>query len=321
LLWIGIFALPLGGQSAFAYEESLEHTFRASAGGELAIRSDRGSIEVTPGEDGEVHIEIVPGGSLKDVADIEDEFDIRFDRSGNRVSLDIASRRDEGVFRWFRWDRARIHIRVRVPSRFSAELNTAGGSIAVDGLQGKIQARTSGGSLSFGRIEGPIHARTSGGSIRLLESAGDADLKTSGGRIRLEGVNGNVVARTSGGPIIVEGALGSVVASTSGGNIRVDGAMGPIEARTSGGSVTASIHGQPEGDCYLKTSGGSVTVHLAPDLGFRIDAKTSAGRVRSDLALRDATQTRSRLQGVLNSGGPELRLRTSGGSIRILQMR
>ncbi|MEE8398735.1 MAG: DUF4097 family beta strand repeat-containing protein [Desulfobacterales bacterium] len=316
LLGIGIFMV---GQPAFASQETLERTFEVSPGGELAIRSDRGSIEIISGEDSEVRIEVIPRGDLQDVADIEDEFDVHFDQSGNRVSLDIESHR-RGIFRWFGWNRAKLHIRARVPSQFSVDLKTSGGSISVEDLKGEARAATSGGGLSFGRIEGTVWGRTSGGSVRLSESSGDADVRTSGGSIILGEVGGTIVARTSGGSITVDRAVGSVVVSTSGGRITLNEVLGSIEARTSGGSVSANISRQPEGNCYLKTSGGSITVRLASNLGFNINARTSGGRVKSDFAIRGGTRKKIQLTGELNAGGPELMLRTSGGSIRILDM-
>jgi DUF4097 and DUF4098 domain-containing protein YvlB len=114
---------------------------------------------------------------------------------------------------------------------------------------------------------------------------------------------------------------GNVVARTSGGGIHVDDVMGSIDARTSGGSVTARISRQPEDDCRLTTSGGSVTVSLAKDIRVDVDASTSGGRVSTDfpVTLRGEISKRS-LRAKINGGGPELYLRTSGGSIHIREM-
>jgi hypothetical protein len=68
----------------------------------------------------------------------------------------------------------------------------------------------------------------------------------------------------------------------------------------------------------MSTSGGSITVKLDPAANLDIDAATSGGGVRSDLQLRTSgTFRRNRLHGTLGSGGQTLRMRTSGGSIRI----
>jgi DUF4097 and DUF4098 domain-containing protein YvlB len=72
------------------------------------------------------------------------------------------------------------------------------------------------------------------------------------------------------------------------------------------------------GDVDVRTSGGSINVTLAGNVSMTIDAETSGGRIESELPLTvQGRFGQSRLQGELNGGGPELVLRTSGGSINI----
>ena len=68
----------------------------------------------------------------------------------------------------------------------------------------------------------------------------------------------------------------------------------------------------------LETSAGTVTVTLAAGIGLDVDADTSVGRVSSDIPI-DGRVSRTSARGTVNGGGPELRLRTSAGSIRIRQ--
>ena len=55
---------------------------------------------------------------------------------------------------------------------------------------------------------------------------------------------------------------------------------------------------------------------LPEDAAVDIDAKTSGGRVVADLPVTvEGTFESSALRGAIGGGGPQLRLRTSGGSI------
>ena len=131
---------------------------------------------------------------------------------------------------------------------------------------------------------------------------------------------GKVDAKTAGGSIRIDRATGSVNANTSGGNITVEEVMGNINAKTLGGSVKAYISRQPEGDCSLETAGGNVTAYLVEDIAVDVDARTTGGRVSSDIPVTTVVQGKvrgSRLQGAINGGGPQLKLRTFGGSIRL----
>ena len=85
--------------------------------------------------------------------------------------------------------------------------------------------------------------------------------------------------------------------------------------------MSAVISTQPAGDCSLTTSGGSITVHMKDDIGVDLNAKTSGGKVSSDLpVVIQGEISKHRIRGKINGGGPELYLKTSGGSIRIKRM-
>lgn len=296
------------------WAETLVKRFEVSAGGLLTVKAERSSIEVSPAAGGTAEIEITSNLSPEE---LRQNFSIDVRQAGNQILVDVDYLRDFGG--WFGgWGRGRgLRIVARVPREFNVDLETSGGSIRVEELVGEVRAETSGGGISAGRIQGPVTAQTSGGSIELRSVSGKAWLRTSGGGITVGEAEGEVDAETSGGSIRVERASGPVRVETSGGGITVGEVAGPIDARTSGGSIQASISRQPDADCRLSTSGGGVEVRLAPGLGFELDAETSGGRVRATYPGAPAEGGKSRLVGRVNSGGPRLVLRTSGGSISL----
>ena len=276
-------------------DEVVERTFEVSPGGTLNVRTDRGSIEVETADADEVDVRVeIEARSDED----REKFELSFEQNGGDVSVRGEM---EGRSGWsWNGDRLRVKYIITVPSQYNVDLQTSGGSIAVEDLEGEVVTQTSGGSLSFGMIRGNINGRTSGGSISLDGTSGDADVHTSGGSISLGKVAGTVKAHTSGG------------------SISIDEVAGTIDARTSGGSISAAITEQPEGDCELRTSGGSITVRLADGIGVDVNAKTSAGRVTTefDVPPRDKDEM-GELDAAINGGGPRLHLRTSAGSVRI----
>ncbi len=284
----------------------IKKSFDIKPGGWLKLESDIGSIDVKTGQRNQVEVEVLfslRSGNGDRLQELLDDFDIDFRQSGNDVIIQAEYQKD----RWNLWnsDRntLRVEFRVTVPSKYNLDLETAGGSIRVDDLEGEVHSATSGGSLNFGRITGLVSGKTSGGSITLSQCKGNVDVHTSGGSIRIGQVEGDVLAKTSGG------------------GIHVDEVMGTIDAGTSGGSVSANISQQPDSDCQLRTSGGSITVHLKPSVRLNIDARTSGGRVVTDFPVTvQGELSKQSLVGQINGGGPELILRTSGGSISIRQM-
>jgi DUF4097 and DUF4098 domain-containing protein YvlB len=307
------------------FQDSIKKSFRVGSGGTLNIDSDVGSIEVQASSGSQVEIEVfrkVDSRYEDDFDELIEDFEINFDQRNDDVFVTGEWKGEEGR----RWNRRKNRLRIKyvvsVPTRYNVDLNTSGGSISVDDLEGQVKSKTSGGSLSFGDIKGDVNGRTSGGSITLEGCNGTAEVRTSGGSIRIGDVNGNVDAHTSGGSVTIDRAGGEVIAKTSGGSINVEEVMGTIEASTSGGTVTAHISKQPKGRCYLNTSGGSIKVYLADDIGVDLDASTSGGHVETDFPVTVSGRISKRsLKAEVNDGGPEMVLRTSGGSIYLRKMK
>lgn len=281
---LGAVALTLVLSTGPASAEDFRSSVPTDPGGTLRVQLDRGSLEVESHAEPEVRVDAqAPRGM---------EFELR--ESDGEVELVGRSR----GFLNSLFAGGRVRVRVRVPERFSVDLTTNGGSIEVERLEGSVSARTSGGSIGVEGAHGPVDLRTSGGSIRAEDVVGDLEARTSGGNVDARGVKGRVEARTSGG------------------SIELLDVHGPVRAETSGGSVRARFRGPPEGT--LRTSGGNVDVILPSGAGVDLEAHTSGGSITLEAPLRlDGSQSRDRVQGRLQGGGPSLDLRTSGGNIRI----
>ncbi|MCZ6507495.1 MAG: DUF4097 family beta strand repeat-containing protein [Acidobacteria bacterium] len=277
---------------AVALADTVERTFDVAPGGTLKIDTDQGSIDIRSAPGNQVRIRV----ERKARSGSDADFELRFEQRGDDVIV-TGERPGSG---WFGSRRFRVRFEIEVPQRYNLDLDTSGGSISIADLEGDVDCHTSGGSISIDDIDGKVDCRTSGGGIDI-------------GRIE-----GSVLAKTSGGSIRIDRSGGSVVAKTSGGNITVHEVLGSIEATTSGGNIKATISQQPQADCRLSTSGGRVELALASSIAVDLDAKTSGGRVNVDLPVTvQGHLGRSSLQGKINGGGPQLYLRTSGGSIYI----
>lgn len=296
---------------AAAAEAQVERTFDASAGGQLVLDADRGSVEVRTGSGNRVRVEVSQRGAS--AHEILEDRDLSFSAEGNRVVIESRTL-DPWWSRWLQGRTSAPRFEIEVPSEFNLDLRTAGGSVDVGSIRGEVRVRTSGGSLRFATITGTVDGRTSGGSIA-LDSADEADLRTSGGSVRVGDVRGSLRARTSGGSIRVTRAVEADV-RTSGGSISLDAVTSAIDAHTSGGSITALLEEQQDRDLRLETSGGSVTLSVPDTIAAEIDA--SGGRVTVDLPVSaGSTVARNQVRGTINGGGPLLRLRTSGGGVQL----
>ena len=310
-----LLCIPL---ALLAQEERSEKSFTVKPGGWLDLRADFGSVDVRSWPQNEIKVEVrkwVEGRHRRSAQELFEDYEIRYSQTARGVAITAEMR---GQKLWRGNDGLQVEFRINVPKQYNLDLNTAGGSIGVDDLQGEVRVNTSGSSLTLGRIDGPVNAETSGGSIDLRQAKGKLFARTSGGGITVGEVSGDVDVETSGGSIAVDGAAGNLRAHTSGGGVSLRGLQGNVDASTSGGSMEAEILKQLDAPCELSTSGGGITVYVSRDLKADIDAYTSGGEVDCDLPI--TVQGRfgeGKLRGKLNGGGPLLTLRTSGGDIEL----
>lgn len=281
-----LIALPVAGPSATALAEDFTQRVEARSGGTLDVDLRAGKLEIETHDLEEVRVDAYSrsglfGGAMK--------FSIQSD--GTDVELD-------GKGGWFTGD---ARVRIRVPRKYSLEVRTGGGNVDIAAVAGSVEARTSGGRIILDGARGDVELRTSGGPIEVRNVVGELEARTSGGQIRVEEVDGEIDVETSGGPIWIYDV------------------SGPVKAKTSGGSIEVRFAGRPEGD--IETSGGGIVAELPEGEGIDLDARTSGGRVTLDspvkIELRGDIDP-NHVRGTINGGGPELKLRTSGGNVRVL---
>ncbi|MFD2553394.1 DUF4097 family beta strand repeat-containing protein [Sphingobacterium tabacisoli] len=275
-----------------------KETFDLNKIKELTVSTTGGQIKVDGTKSGSASVEVWVsrngmrlGSSDNLEALLKENFDINIELQGGK--LNATAKRKNG-------QRSNspisVTFHVTVPQNVNTNLQTAGGSITMNTLQGEQNFQTSGGSLNLSSISGNINGQTSGGSI----SASNCD--------------GNVVLSTSGGSINLDKISGKVKVSTSGGSIQGKNINGAIQGHTSGNSITVNMNSISD-DISLSTAGGSVRLHV-PQGKYDIDLKGSRVELPS-AANFSGTSKKTSAQGTLNGGGKKISASTSGGSVSL----
>ena len=192
-----------------------------------------------------------------------------------------------------------------------AELATEGGNITVGKAGSFVAVKTGGGQIDFGEVRGSVHAQTGGGGIRVMYVSGPMDVESSGGSICLTRVSGAVRAETGSGTITAW--------------INPEGASSnPPSAMLGSDAPARSV--SLNGASQLISGQGDIVVFLPRNLAANIEAIVEHGgehRIEADpaLALEIARSAQSsgplRALAALNGGGPLLRLKTTGGKIKL----
>ena len=285
IMGIGALVLAAMGLALPALARDFEDRIEAEPGGQLFVELPSGEVEVESHDEDEVRVEV-------NVSGFASRARFRLTREGRDVRFEI----DRGGLGWL--SGGRVRARVRVPELFSVHIQTRGGKIEVEG------------------IEGDVLARTLGAAIKVSEIEGDVDLYTRGGKIEADEIDGDVRGETSGGPLDVEEVSGAVWLATSGGSIEAKDVHGPVEAETRGGSIKVRFTGPPAG--HIESTGGSIEIELPEGEGMELDAAALGGRVELDGEFEVIGSVgRSRVQGRVGEGGERLRVRSTGGSIKL----
>ena len=302
LLLVSLAAVGLSTARA-KIDRTVEKTFTVQPGGTLNVGTSGGNItvEVASGDTVKVTAtEHIRASSEADADEILKKLDLTIEQKGADVTATAEYEQGTMGFHFGSWPPVQVDFVVSVPAKYSAELKTSGGAIVVGDLGGTLVAHTSGGGVRLGKISGRIDASTSGGNMALVSGGDDVRLSTSGGNLTLGSIAGSGDVHTSGGDISIS-AIG-----------------GPLNARTSGGNIKAAFTGPLKGDCSLSTSGGRVVVSVPAGANFNLDASTSGGEVRADgvtITVAHGGLRKSHLAGTVGTGGPQLRMRSSGGNV------
>ncbi|MBI2956913.1 MAG: hypothetical protein HYY26_06345 [Acidobacteria bacterium] len=286
-----------------AWVEELTCGAPVREGGRLVVRASMGRVTVKPGTGDRVECRVRLEAYTADEAAARRflssyELSLR-PLNGGGVQL-------SGQFPYLR--PAGVSIEVRVPRRFTLDLETGGGPITVHQLEGELRAVTAAGDIRAGEVKGPVRvetaggcitlgniggrteARTAGGSIHVGNVEGEAVLETSGGEIVTGRIRGSVRAATAGGDVLIGGADADVVTQTAGGSIRIGEAGGSVRAETAGGSIRLEA---ARGPVRVQTAGGSIDVF---QILSGVEAVTVAGRIQALIAASRDSFRASRLE-------------------------
>ncbi len=233
--------------------------------------------------------------------------------------------------------RASVDYEIKMPTNAVAgTIETTNGRVALEGVSGDAVVTSSNGEISAHGLVGRITATTSNGRIELDTVSGGGVLTTTNGAIvvekagaaitatttnngiRIEDSKGDLLLNSSNGGITVRRVDGYVSARTSNGAISITDVVGVVIAETSNNSIEAEIANVGPGGATLKTANGSIEVSVSPALNADVEMKTTSGQISiisAPSSLQIETFTPTHFQGLLGSGGPDLYVEATNGSI------
>ncbi|HSC25977.1 MAG TPA: DUF4097 family beta strand repeat-containing protein, partial [Vicinamibacterales bacterium] len=259
-----------------------ERQFSVAGVPDLHVATFDGSIEVRSWDQPMVRVEIEKRGATREAIDA---LEISTTQDGDRIEVDIRHPRTES-FRGIGFHHsASAKLTVSLPRRSNLRARSGDGAIRIEGVDGRI------------------------------------DLRTGDGTIRATDVTGDLIMNTGDGSVTVDGAEGRVEVDTGDGGISIGGRVARLRLHTGDGSIV--VRAEPETrmteQWEITTGDGNVALYLPPGFGAELDAHTGDGTIQNEFGILNEGGERSRrtLRGRLGEGGPNLRIRSGDGSIRL----
>lgn len=127
----------------------------------------------------------------------------------------------------------------------------------------------------------------------------------------------NITLDSTNGDIEVNGAGGTLRAESTNGDIRATSLEGAADVETTNGNVHLEFL-RLAGGLKSSTTNGDITVGLPRDVKANLYARVTNGNISAtDLSLTTTEQSRRKLEASIGGGGPQVRLSTTNGEIRV----
>ncbi|MGH9378124.1 MAG: DUF4097 family beta strand repeat-containing protein [Terriglobia bacterium] len=252
----------------------------------------------------------------------------------------------------------RLDWTIRAPVATAAQISTDHGDILVSGLEGAQDLTSNGGDVHASGLKGLVRVEKSGGATEVRQVTGDVDVSGSGGDVEIADVSGAVTIQgeftgsvrfanlahgvhfKSSRTDLTAGKLPGEV-SMEMGSIEVARLDGPLQVATrqkdisirdfrqsvtisdENGNISLQPAGSPAYPIEVNARKGDIVLNLPSSSHFTLDASSQHGQVSSDFnapGLAVSTQgDQPYIKGVLGSGGPEIRLNTTYGTIHLVR--
>lgn len=273
--------------------------FDVEEGGTLEIALGHADVKIETSGQNEASVRVtLSGRDMERAREYFESLNFEATQNGDRITV-----KTEPTRRNWNWDSrsgASIDVEIVIPRRFNAEMKLAHGDLQVGDLVGNLTLRNAHGDVRLGSIDGEI-----------------VDVTIAHGDIAVGDVKARRVSFTSAhGDLTTHGLSAEAIEMKSAhGDLNVDvrGGRG-MNILSSHGEVNLSLRAPVGGS--IKSSHGDIEIRASETLAANVDFAADRVDVGDSYSF-EGSQSKTRMEGALNGGGPTLRARASFGSISV----
>jgi len=333
------------------YSFSEELPARAvKAGSPISISTDFGDIIVHSEDTAEIRVVVkktAKAGDEGEARRMADQVSVVITEAGGAHQV---STQNQG-------GRVQVDLEVHVPQQATITARTSRGGVQVNGVSGNVTVEAMRGNIEVRDCGGDVSAQIERGDIHVADAQGNVKVSGRGGQIEIADVKGEaavdgefygpvimekvgkgarfVSRRTdltisqlsgrfeaSSGKLAISDAPGTVSLVTRKNDIELENVAGRIHIENKDGNIELRFAQPPREEVSVANESGSIKLVLRAKSTFEVHAEARQGDVDcefSDQLAKEQVQERgnTRLDGKVGPKGPQIKLKTTYGSIRL----
>lgn len=167
--------------------------------------------------------------------------------------------------------------------------------------------------------ETDLNVRSGDGSLGVAGLRGSVDLKTGDGSVHVDETDGQLRIVTGDGSVLVRRAAGTLNATTGDGSMNLEGRLSQLDAHTGDGSIRLDLlpGSTLQSSSRVTTGDGSIAMTVPHDLHADVQVSTGDGHIANGLSMQTSVNDQHNVRGLMNGGGPTLRVHSGDGSIAL----
>lgn len=321
---------------------------------EIRISIPRGNIEIEPQDGAQIHATVGKRAyafSERDARTAAQQAELEIEKTDSGYELKPqwrSGRRLGNVY---------FDLKVQVPRRASVTVNTLRGDLHVAGLGGRLDADIRRGDVEIRKAGNAVRVKLRDGDVRIEGANGDVRIEGPGdmvevsdvagsvtvegnfsGPIRLTNIQGDTAFRSSrtnlsagripgrlelsGGSLTLVNSTGSVSLVTRSYDVTMENVDGELRIENRGsGDVKLWFQQAPRQPVLVHNEKGDIEITLPVSAAFELQATAQRGDIESEFEGPNLQKTdradAAELRGRIGARGPQIRLETTYGTIRL----
>jgi len=287
-----------------------QHMVNAAPDSTIEIANRYGDVEVVPGDDDRITVDVRKTVRGRDQAEAEKlssgfEYSITHDGPSYRIGANFDNR-------------FKASLTVHVPHRSIVSIDNRSGKVSVRGLTGTQEIANRFGDVEVRGITGKVKVQNQNGDVNVSDVSDSVVISNSFAPVTVSNIRGELKISGRNCSVSIEHVEKNVDVESAYQNIDIRDPRGTVNVKNRNGEIVIRLLQKPMRDVSISSEYGDVNVDIPGGSAFSADVHSRYGEVHSDFTeLRMTTENSDHsLTGQVGSGGPVIRVDGRNGEIR-----